>query len=71
MRGAAKLFFTFEKEKKIMKNKFTEKIVKILVTALCPLLLMSACYKPDTRSSERTVNGLYSGITFGIDSAVN
>ncbi len=70
MRGAAKLFFTFEKEKKIMKNKFTEKIVKILVTALCPLLLMSACYKPN-RSSERMVNGLYSGITFGIDSAVN
>lgn len=52
-----------------MKNKFTEKIVKILITALCPLLLMSACYKPD-RSSDRTVNGAYSGITFGINSAI-
>lgn len=54
-----------------MKNKFNGKIAKIFITMLCPMLLLSACYKPDTRPSARTVGGAYSGITFGIDSAVN
>ncbi len=54
-----------------MKNKFTEKIAKILVTALCPLLLMSACYSPHTRSSARIGEAAYSGISLGVNSAVN
>ena len=54
-----------------MNNKFTEKIIKILVTALCPMLLLSACYKPNPRPVDCNFNGSYSGITFGIDSVVN
>ena len=65
------IVFTFEKEKKIMKNKFNEKIARIFITMLCPMLLLSACHNPDTRPSAQTVSGAYSGITFGIDSAVN
>lgn len=51
-----------------MKNKFTEKIVKIFIMMLCPMLLLSACYSAVPRPIDHTLSGAYSGITFGIDS---
>lgn len=53
-----------------MNKNFIEKMSKIVFTVLCSMLLFSACYKPNPRPVDRTVNGVYSGITFGIDSAV-
>lgn len=71
MCGAAEIIFMSIRKEKIMKNNFNKKIAKVLITALCPLLLMSACQSSNPRSSARIGEAAYHGISVGIQAAVN